>query len=99
MTVIASKKVFSPKRSIATSSFCLIQLDTCKIPKSKFLNLPNVFDRSSGAILKLASLSDVKSVGDAFQVILITDFWLPCGRMSLWIFGKEGIFPLSEISV
>jgi hypothetical protein len=94
-----AKVEFSPKIPVSTAGFGLIQFEPNKIAESKFLDLADVLDLSSGSIFELAPLTYLKGIGNAFEIIGIAELWLSRARVDLWIFSEEALFPLSEILV
>ena len=72
---------------------------TNKISKSKLLNVANVLNLSSGSSLELASLSYLKSIGNALEIVWIAELWLASCGICLRVLGKEAVFPLSKILV
>jgi hypothetical protein len=73
---VTAKVEFAPKSPVSTSGFGLIQFEPNKIAKSKFLDLTDVLDLSSCSILELAPLAYLKGIGNAFEVIGVTELWL-----------------------
>jgi hypothetical protein len=63
---IAAKVEFPPESTVSAAGFGLIQFEPNKIAESKFLNLADVLNLSSGSIFELAPLAYLKGIGNAF---------------------------------
>lgn len=99
MPIIASEVKPAPERTISTAWLSLVKLNSYKISESQFLDMTNVFDLSPGSIFELASLTYLKGVCDAFEIIGIAKLGLACSRVDLRIFSQEILFPFSEILI
>lgn len=99
MAHVTAKVEFSPESTVSAAGFGLIKLEPNKIAESKFLNLADVLNLSSGSIFELAPLANLKGIGNAFEIIGVAELWLSRAGVDLWIFSEEALFPLSEILV